>query len=85
MWGKGFMRFRKKQEKGEYHSLSTKLLQVVCSIFCISVLAVSTCNFFTTRSMIQYDTKKNIEQTVQYYTKEVSAWLDVRVEHLRLL
>lgn len=66
-------------------SLSKSLLSIVAAIFCISAVAVFLLMFFSTRSSIMQTSQAEMNQTVQYYVSETSSWLQVRIEHLKLL
>lgn len=74
---------KKSNQRG--HSLSGSLLKIIGAIFCLCAAGVFVLMFFSTRASILQTSQAEMNQTVQYYTSEVSSWLEIRIQHLKLL
>lgn len=74
---------KKKLEKGS--RLVKSLLQIITAIFCICAVVVFAVNTMITKKNIESDKQRFYEQTVRYYTTEVSGWLDVQIQQLKLM
>lgn len=80
----------KRASKGEFQvkknsRLVASLLAVVTAIFCVSAAVVFVVNTILTKNSIENEKQLYLEQTVEYYTAEVSGWLEMHVEQLKLI
>lgn len=70
---------------GGQTSLAGSLLKIIGVIFCISAIGVFIFNALSTKAMVESSKEAIMDQTVQYYTSETSAWLEVRIQQLKVL
>lgn len=68
-----------------YHSLATRLLQLICSIFILSMMLIFIFNLTLTKNIVEQNIQSSVKQTVKYYHAQVSSWLNLHTDQLKRL
>lgn len=79
---------KKESEQGQSEQgsrLVKSLLLIITTIFCVSAVVVFAVNTVITKITIEDNKKQFLEQTVNYYTAEVSGWMEVQIQQMKLL
>lgn len=73
------------EKPGKGSRLVRSLMKIITTIFCVSAALVFIVNIIITKVNIEDEKQRLFEQTVQYYTAEVSGWMDVQIQQLKLM
>ncbi len=78
-------RIKTEEQPVQSSRLATSLLIVMAAIFCVSAIVVFSISTLKTRANTQQAKQLYFEQTVNYYTSEITNWMELHIEQMRLL